>query len=45
LTKLVHQIIEIKRPVDIPSVSLGGLIAQELAVLHPDKVDRLRFGV
>jgi pimeloyl-ACP methyl ester carboxylesterase len=33
--------LEIKEPVDILGVSFGGFIAQELSLLHPDKVDRL----
>jgi pimeloyl-ACP methyl ester carboxylesterase len=45
LAQLVHRIIGIKIPVDILSVSLAGLIAQGLAVLHPDKVKRLSFSV
>ena len=45
LAQLVHQIIGIKIPVDILSVSLAGLIAQGLAVLHLDKVNRLSFSV
>lgn len=45
LTQLVHQIIGIKIPIDLLSVSLAGLIAQGLAVLHPDKVNRLSFSV
>ena len=31
----------IKKPVDILGLSMGGLIAQELALLHQEKVDRL----
>jgi pimeloyl-ACP methyl ester carboxylesterase len=31
----------IQKPVDVLGVSLGGFIAQELALLHPEKVDRL----
>jgi len=34
-------ILGIKKPVDILGLSMGGLIAQEIAVLHPDKVNRL----
>jgi pimeloyl-ACP methyl ester carboxylesterase len=30
-----------KRPVDILGLSMGGFIAQELALLHPEKVNRL----
>jgi pimeloyl-ACP methyl ester carboxylesterase len=31
----------IKKPVDILGLSMGGLIAQEITLLHPDKVNRL----
>lgn len=31
----------IKKPVDILGLSMGGLIAQELTLLHPEKVNRL----
>jgi pimeloyl-ACP methyl ester carboxylesterase len=31
----------IRKPVDVLGISLGGFIAQELALLHPEKVDRL----
>lgn len=31
----------IRKPVDILGVSFGGFIAQELALLHPENVDRL----
>jgi pimeloyl-ACP methyl ester carboxylesterase len=31
----------IKKPVDILGLSMGGFIAQELALLHPEKVNRL----
>ena len=31
----------IQKPIDVLGVSLGGFIAQELALLHPEKVDRL----
>jgi pimeloyl-ACP methyl ester carboxylesterase len=31
----------IKKPVDILGLTMGGLIAQELALLHQEKVDRL----
>jgi len=31
----------IQKPVDILGVSFGGFIAQELALLHPEQVDRL----
>lgn len=31
----------IQKPVDMLGVSLGGFIAQELALLHPEKIDRL----
>jgi len=31
----------IQKPVDILGMSLGGFIAQELTLLHPEKVDRL----
>ncbi len=33
--------LRIQKPVDVLGVSLGGFIAQELALLHPEKVDRL----
>jgi pimeloyl-ACP methyl ester carboxylesterase len=35
--------IEVERA-DIFGVSMGGMIAQEIAVLHPDRVDRLVLG-
>ena len=31
----------VKKPVDILGLSMGGFIAQELALLHPEKVNRL----
>jgi len=31
----------IRKPVDILGLSMGGFIAQELTLLHPDKVNRL----
>ena len=34
-------VLGIKKPVDILGLSMGGLIAQELALLHPNKVNRL----
>jgi pimeloyl-ACP methyl ester carboxylesterase len=34
-------VLEIKKPVDVLGLSMGGLIAQELVLLHPDIVDRL----
>ena len=33
--------LEIRQPVDVLGLSLGGFIAQELALLHPEKVNRL----
>ena len=33
--------LEVKQPVDVLGLSLGGFIAQELALLHPEKVNRL----
>jgi len=33
--------LKIKKPVDILGASFGGFIAQELALLHPENVDRL----
>lgn len=33
--------LEIKKPVDVLGWSMGSFIAQELAILHPDKVNKL----
>ncbi len=33
--------LEIRQPVDVVRLSLGGFTAQELALLHPEKVNRL----
>jgi pimeloyl-ACP methyl ester carboxylesterase len=34
-------VLGMKKPVDILGLSMGGFIAQELALLHPEKVNRL----
>jgi pimeloyl-ACP methyl ester carboxylesterase len=33
--------LKIRQPIDVLGLSLGGFIAQELALLHPEKVNRL----
>jgi pimeloyl-ACP methyl ester carboxylesterase len=33
--------LKIRQPVDVLGLSLGGFVAQELALLHPEKVNRL----
>src|ERR1051325_2766166 len=40
-TAALIDVLGIKKPVDILGLSMGGFIAQELAVLHPEKVNRL----
>lgn len=40
-TALLIDALKIKQPVDVLGLSLGGFVAQELALLHPEKVNRL----
>jgi pimeloyl-ACP methyl ester carboxylesterase len=40
-TAALIDVLGIKKPVDILGLSMGGFIAQELALLHPEKVNRL----
>ena len=40
-TASLIDVLGIKKPVDILGLSMGGFITQELALLHPDKVNRL----
>lgn len=40
-TSALIDVLGIKKPVDIFGLSMGGFIAQELTLLHPEKVNRL----
>ena len=40
-TAALIDVLQISQPVDVLGLSLGGFIAQELALLHPEKVNRL----
>lgn len=40
-TSALIDVLGIKKPVDIFGLSIGGFIAQELTLLHPEKVNRL----
>jgi pimeloyl-ACP methyl ester carboxylesterase len=40
-TTVLIDALKVRQPVDVLGLSLGGFIAQELALLHPDKVNRL----
>jgi len=40
-TAALIDVLGIKKPVDILGLSMGGFIAQELTLLHPEKVNRL----
>ena len=40
-TALLINALKIKQPIEVLGLSLGGFVAQELALLHPEKVNRL----